>query len=472
MKKLIILLLLFSLTLGLLASCTPNDTSSVGEISKDISNEISTDMSDEVSTEESNTVVEVTDEAVIAEIKALLEKYNEYVLIVNMCEGSLKYEGEAIDYTISYEHWFNIDITKENYDALPSPPILDFNGYKIVDERFSDIDSFQKLLEGIYISELAEMYYRSEFAFCWEDKDSPFDHKYDSFSRYPRFNFFDGYNYSTLKFTDNATLRKRYIDIDSIAVFEGSKGYVVTARGSSLFKDGKVQDADSDVKFLITDENGALKISEFEAKRDHITDEKTSSAQEKLENFFKEFGSITSLIRESDEVTLNTDSDPSYLYYFYIRDDNIEAYLTEDDIFKSIVDVYDWVNSFYYTTSAENYFTRSVFGTFDPAGCVFPTFIYSTAFPDKLYLNKAALNSGSPLGQAHNIDEDFIDGFEFKKTESGYLAYYFDGEYYLLFYLDEIDLFGDGDYSLRIKNSRETKEKYLTDEEKALLGIE
>ena len=48
----------------------------------------------------------------------------------------------------------------------------------------------------------------------------------------------------------------------------------------------------------------------------------------------------------------------------------------------------------------------------------------------------------------------------------------FDGEYYLLFYLDEIDLFGDGDYSLRIKNSRETKEKYLTDEEKALLGIE
>ena len=96
MKKLIILLLLISLTLGLLASCVPNDTSSGGEISKDISNEISTDMSDEVSTEESNTVVEVTDEAVIAEIKALLEKYNEYVLIVNMCEGALEYDKDDV----------------------------------------------------------------------------------------------------------------------------------------------------------------------------------------------------------------------------------------------------------------------------------------------------------------------------------------------------------------------------------------
>ena len=60
MKKYLILLLLISLTLGLLASCVQNDTSSGGEISG-----------------EASTNVEVTDEAIISEIKALLEKYND-----------------------------------------------------------------------------------------------------------------------------------------------------------------------------------------------------------------------------------------------------------------------------------------------------------------------------------------------------------------------------------------------------------
>ena len=45
MKKLIISLLLFSLTLGLLASCTPNDTSSGGELSEGVSTDISVDES-------------------------------------------------------------------------------------------------------------------------------------------------------------------------------------------------------------------------------------------------------------------------------------------------------------------------------------------------------------------------------------------------------------------------------------------
>ena len=55
MKKYLILLLLISLTLGLLASCVPNDTSSGGEISGDAS-----------------TNVQFTDDAITDEEKALL----------------------------------------------------------------------------------------------------------------------------------------------------------------------------------------------------------------------------------------------------------------------------------------------------------------------------------------------------------------------------------------------------------------
>ena len=90
MKKYLAFILLIVLTVGILVSCAPNDTSSVGEISGDAS-----------------TTVEVTDEAVIAEIKALLEKYNEYVLIVNMCEGALEYDNtfEVLDFPIF--DWFD-----------------------------------------------------------------------------------------------------------------------------------------------------------------------------------------------------------------------------------------------------------------------------------------------------------------------------------------------------------------------------
>ena len=45
MKKYLILLLLFSLTLGMFASCVPNDTSSGGELSEGVSTDISVDES-------------------------------------------------------------------------------------------------------------------------------------------------------------------------------------------------------------------------------------------------------------------------------------------------------------------------------------------------------------------------------------------------------------------------------------------
>ncbi len=151
-------ILLIVLTLGILVSCVPNDTSSGGEISEGVSTDISVDES---------TTVEVTDEAVIAVIKALLEKYNEYVLIVNMCEGSLKYEGEAIDYTISYEQWFESDFTKNIAEGIVNSPKLNFYGNKITDERFRDADSFEKMLLSVYTKELADTYFQYEFAYGW-----------------------------------------------------------------------------------------------------------------------------------------------------------------------------------------------------------------------------------------------------------------------------------------------------------------
>ena len=59
----------------------------------------------------------------------------------------------------------------------------------------------------------------------------------------------------------------------------------------------------------------------------------------------------------------------------------------------------------------------------------------------------------------------------FVETESGYVAYNKDtSSIFDIIYIDKVDMFGDGEYTFKISG---VKSEYdLTDEEKALLGID
>ena len=236
MKKYLILLLLVSLLLGMFVSCVPNDTSSGGEISG-----------------EASTNVEVTDEAVIAEIKALLEKYNEYVLIVNMCDGAIEYDNtfEVLDFPIL--DWFDYDFTLPDEDRTAPIPRTHFYGRKITDSKYRYLNDLKNLLDGIYTKELSDIYYRSEFAYSYVEAE--YGIKNTGFSNYPPYLNVGDMFYATMSFTDFAILSKRHINIDTIKVFECELGYIVTARGSSEFRDGVVCAPDSDVKFLFVEED-------------------------------------------------------------------------------------------------------------------------------------------------------------------------------------------------------------------------
>ncbi len=471
MKKIIILLLLFSLTLGLLASCTPNDTSSVGN---DISNEISTDVSDEVSTEESNTVVEVTDEAIISEIKALLEKYNEYVLIVNMCEGALEYEEEAIDYTISYEQWFESDFTKNIVEGIVNSPKLNFYGNKITDERFRDADSFEKMLLSIYTKELADTYFQYEFAYGW--KHEGFTCKYNEYSNYPLFNYLDGYNYSTLSFNDTAVLHKRYIDTDSLKIVEGTKGYIVTARGSAAFIDGEVAAPDSDVKMLIVKEDGSLRISYSEAKRDHI---KTSDAlqgnEDDVKTIINKLVEMNDLLknRDGESISVQPDSLPIYHWglYFWTQGEGWriiekDCILISDEIFKNSVDIYDWSFTLLNNEAALNFNRGILYGYIDSGSHEFPRVIYES---DRLNGFVVGENDRFDLSMFYFVfGENYLENYKVTETNYGYIISNEDDTFNFIS-IEKTDTFGDGEYTLKISG---VKSRYdLTDEEKALLGI-
>ena len=451
MKKLIILLLLISLTLGLLASCVPNDTSSGGEISG-----------------EASTNVEVTDEAIISEIKALLGKYNEYVLIVNMCEGSLEYDNmfEVLDFPIL--DWFDYDFTLPDEDRTAPIPRTHFYGRKITDSKYRYLNDLKNLLDGIYTKELSDIYYRSEFAYSYVEAE--YGIKNTGFSNYPPYLNVGDMFYATMPFTDFAILSKRHINIDTIKVFECELGYIVTARGSSEFRDGVVCAPDSDVKFLFVEEENGLRISRMEAIRDHVI--KTDSAvddMEKLKLLFEQYGELFTSHKQCNKENVHK---ISFLSEFSLGTDSkltASVYKSEHERIKNLSDIYDLSHLVFTTDLAElvysDTFADGLFTSFDGYD---PVFINTSEglFVCSYYVNYEFPADLPPYALKKPIYEDMT----FVETESGYVAYNKDtSSIFDIIYIDKVDMFGDGEYTFKISD---VKSKYdLTDEEKALLGI-
>lgn len=402
MKKLLIILLLFSLLLGLLASCAPNDTSSVGEISGDVS-----------------TTVEVTDEAVIAEIKALLEKYNEYVLIVNMCEGSLEYDKDDV-----YE--VNITLTPLSYDG-DDPYYLKDNCIRITDERYDSVDKLLELYD-VFVSDIKE--YLVEFEF---EQDVP------------RFIEWDGIVYTVNEFKSSCALPQRYVDTGSTSVVKTENGYIVTVKGASRYTGGKVGEYDSTVRFSVIDEGGELKISHISRTKGEFSNE-DGTDEERLIRFVETFNEFAFLADESSRFTDEPYDIPIVIKGYLF---NCEYYLVNSQKFTDVVDVYDRLYTLFDQDQA---FSRLNYlcSAYHPEISMINEPPFFAEKDGKLYSCKHTYM----MTTAGYIPFD-VDGLKYVETDYGYLIYCEDDTSlsgYKVSAVHKVDVFGNGGYELKFNS--------------------
>ena len=411
----------------------------------------------------------VTDE-VKAEIEELLGRYNEYVLIVNMCDGSLEYDDTDTVAELKFPvlDWFDSDFTLPDDGETAPTPRSRFYGRKITDSRYSSLDDLINLLDSIYTKELSDIYYRSEFAYSFEVSD--YGSKFTGFCNYPPYIDIDDMLYTTTSFTDFAILSKRYIDIDTVEVVKSELGYIVTARGSSEFRDGAVSEPDSDVKFLFIEEENGLRISRMEALRDHVvTSDADSNDVEKLKLLFEHYAELLASPSHYNNDKLYILSILSEQAFSNDSKVNVNAFKSEHDQIRNLADIYDLSNLIFTTASAElvysDIFADGYFSSFER----FEPIYYNTKHG--LFVNdihaKLVFSDGTPYFKLTNLS---FDDLTFIETERGYVAYNKDtSSIFDIIYIDKVDMFGDGEYTFKISD---VKSKYdLTDEEKALLGI-
>lgn len=382
---------------------------------------------------------------ILNNIKSVLKEFNEYVLIVNMCDGALQYEN-GIEYNYyAYEDYAS-DYT---YDTVPNPPVRNFTGRKLTDARFTEADSFFNFLKDIFVSDIAELFYEMQFVYG-DGVDEL------SFSNYPLIAFVDGCYYTTMDFTENTLLMQRYIDIDTISVSPTQKGYLVEARGSSLFSDGKVCDTDSAVKILFSEEDGELKIAHTEAWRDHIEKQTIfDNDEEEIQWLIEEYASLYELddnVNISQKIISNQCSHPQYRYGPFGRYDNhfvserCVGYYSKSDRYQNIVDIYDWAHRVFTFKVAEVFSQNVFFGQSDEFGVMMPLFWYLNDINDKIVLSDIEISS--KIIKKGIISDHKIAEYDIEKEDDIYIISFGKTKLELI----KIDNYGNGEYVFKIND--------------------
>lgn len=327
------------------------------------------EMNEEVSEKEKNELIE------------FIKQYNELILLGYMCEGSFEYDdsvayGLSEDYLpskidrtevvtdyrfIDQRYPFEIsEYINQRYDIFSNV------GYLVTDERFNSYEDLFALIYHVF-HEWEDIYnpYRPYNSRCMNvyfeffGNDPFFQKKGVTDDDYELKSTFlssfrvddDGKMYTAKPINSYATLYYRYIDIGSIEICADFEYLYVFARGSSEFRDGKVSEPDSDVRMKIlrkrTDMDNSFIIESINAKRDHTEypDLSVMSGNELAHYMIEQYNALN---RE----LLNVDKSKMYKF----DDLNVKVlglesnnyYKVESDIFRSIVDVYDWVNELFY----------------------------------------------------------------------------------------------------------------------------
>ncbi len=477
MKRFYLFLLTLCLLLTAFVGCTPEGTQSDDNTSADWSTEISsqpTDISDDISTDESETdsdnrfeiLDDLTDSDLMYEVeetyyfRKALSKYNEYVLIKNLCEGSVEIDKSQKVEKPKFEilDWFTVDFTSDEYWAQEEPfgfvpekyKTYYDHGYPVTDERFKHHDDFKTMVYDIFEEELAEFNYNYFFG-CTDHFGKVFEYP----TSYPPFITDNGVLYSVIEFNEYAELPERYIDLDSIKVYSNGKEAIVTARGSSVFEDGEVQSPDSDVKILFDEDR---KIVTVRAVRDHIgsLDTEYSSEFEKIKAMMERYWSFNDIF----ETTSNINTQKVNNRYTIISMYDIDFSLCESDIFRSFTDVYDWLSITEGKTLRYPYiyppYLKMLMGFYSTYDYIHSSFITYTK--DGLMVTKDEFDIFQMSCSVDEFCEDFFDKCELE-IKNGQIVFThkhseFDEENggYLFeeLILKRVDEFGDGDYTYKI----------------------
>jgi len=363
----------------------------------------------------------VTDE-VKAEIKTLLERYNDFILIYYKCDGALDYD-ESIQYCFEVNYFPYGD--EETFYAVPS-----ICGYRVSDERYGTKDALRKLVFDTFIEEDAERF---------------FNHLTTTKFGYPIYHS-DGQHLYTdnTGFKKNAILPMRYIDIGTAIITSSEKGYIVTARGSSQFSEDGVEATDSNIKLLISNENGGLKLAYMKATKDSV--EENFSFDDEIEILLSKIEAYN---------TFAPDKSKCYLFStpYTIAHSELHGYLLNGGV--DFSDIYDIIYDVYDKSLANSVYTTLCVGDGD---------YFAPSGPFYFENEQGVFCSTHTLEPIVDLRKDAL----VVETENDCIIYQ-QGEHFF-YRAKDIDVFGDGQYEFLIY---EKKSIYsLTDEEKALLGIE
>ena len=309
--------------------------------------------------------VEVT-ESEKEEIIEFLKKYNELILLGYMCEGSFEYD-DSVMYGTSEEINIESDMFPDNVNEYISKRYEQYSnvGYLVTDERFNSYEELYDLVYEVFLERYSYTRFHEKcrdvyYEFFGNDplfqdwvSDNYGESNYSAVLA-PSFKVDnDGNMYTAKPINDYATLYYRYIDIESVEIGADHNFYYIFARGSSEFKNGKVSEPDSDVRMMITKKSSdpetpepykMFTIQSIYAKRDHIQSQDISKlTEEEMVNYcIERYDTINSELLKVDRGKIYKLDN---LNTRILGEDNNNYYKIESDIFRSIVDVYDWLKS-------------------------------------------------------------------------------------------------------------------------------
>lgn len=415
---------------------------------------------------------QIVEDKAVNSVKEILTKYNEYVLLSNRCTGSLEvdtsvlYPAERGKYSELVFYWDELvekypDIVKMenyslNYDEYDLKNLIPPR-YKVIDSKYKSIDDIHNLLDSIFTEKLVHLRLAADII---NTSDVPYVGIYDwtfysKFEKTGKFYDVDGELYTTWEDQNFKILTLRYIDIESINVLEVENGYVVSARGSSEYRDGKVSKPDSDVKFYFEIVGDELRISAIDFKRDHIKDNETQ-----IGDIYDQINALYEL--QNDVVFNSLDYDPNTMYIMATRNSyfanpdhlkkNTSVYRFEHERFMNLADLYDWAYDVYSPLKAELFY--SIYfdsGYYSPSGQT----LSSGRFKNNEYgLFVEDFTKIHHYGEIITFNKHFdFDDFEMIETDNRVFFYKKDDSFWDVICFEKSYSFDNNEFELRLHSN-------------------
>ena len=278
-------------------------------------------------------------------IETLLKKYNDFVLIKYLCKGAFEYDDSVLYYTAINElyEWTEDDGSP---NGVKKDKIYRFR-YRVTDQRYSSLNDVSALIYSIFEK---------------KEADEEFDYFFRGGSITPIFADDGEHLYFNKELNDNALIRMRYIDTDTLDIAKENGKYFVTAKGASVYKNGAIQENDSIIKFVIS---SSFLIEEIYTSKINAQEFTFSSHDEVIVYLINELNKLPNEGFESDNsIEYITTFNFSNKRYGRIRVNKLV-----DESITSTADIYDkCLSVFSYNSSDKRFMTDTFFKVWDDVG--------------------------------------------------------------------------------------------------------